>query len=238
VVKNIRKDELFPVVKSQEAGNRIKNDELYPLVAAQNKAAMDEMILLNMAMVKYSVNTFVDRNPGFAFLKADLISSASVGLVKAVNRMAGIPDKDGDPIPTFTDKPNPTSFIGFYIFLYIGKLVEEESLVHVPGRVRRDRKKKGKEIFVPNKEESIDSTFILERDGLRDPRTVVDLTDEIMGCCETNIEREIIQHRIEGRSDQEISDILGVPRISLNLMRRQIYQRFKDRNEEYASSDD
>ena len=198
---------------------------------------MDEMILLNMAMVKYTVKKFVERNPCYGFLLSDLISNASVGLVKAVNRMAGIADKDSDPVPGYSDKPNPTSFIGFYIFLYIGKLIEEESLVYIPKTTRFDRKKSGKELLVPIKEASIDVSFTLEKDGERDPRTMTDLMDEIIGCCETETERQLINHRIEGRSDQEISDIMGIPRISLNLMRRQIYARFKERNDEYESDD-
>lgn len=202
---------------------------------------MDKMILTNMALVKSNVKSFIGRNPGFAFLMADLISHGSLGLVKAVNMMAGIRDKD-DPVvdtsPLEGEKPNPSGFIGYYIILYLGKLIDQEiSTVRVPNRTRQDRKKKGKDLFLPTKEASIDSSYTFEQEGQRDPRTMVDLMDEIEGCCETDTERQLIRHRIEGRSDQEISDIMGIPRISLNLMRRQIYARFKERNDEYDTDD-
>lgn len=201
---------------------------------------MDEMILVNMAIVKYTVKKFVDRNPSYGFLTSDLISHATLGLVKAVNRMAGIPDPDADQnadaiIPS--DKPNPTSFIGNYVFLYIGRLLEQESLVRVPNRTRQDRKRKGKDLFLPIKEESIDSGIVFERDGLVDPRAIVSLMDEIYGCCGTETELEVIRHRTEGRTDLEIGEILGIPRSTVQLLRQGIYERFKARNDEYDTDD-
>jgi len=199
---------------------------------------MDEMILLNSAMVKHTVRKFLEKNPNFAYLQEDLVSHATVGLVKAVNQMAGIPDKDREAIPPVEmTTPNPTAFLGSYIFFYLGRLIEQESTIRIPNRTRQDRKKRGKDLFIPTKEESIDDNYVFQQEGLIDPRTLVDLVDELMGCCETQTERSMIQHRIEGRSDQDIADILGVPRATVNLMRRQIYERFKGRNDEYDTDD-
>jgi hypothetical protein len=214
---------------TQDVGTRKRNDELYPLVAKADRAAMDEMILLNMAMVKHNVKLFLARNPGFAFLHADLISQATIGLVQAVNKMAGINDEDDGP-DLDNEKPNPTSLIGTFIFYRLGELIDSESGLRVPGRSLRRKAKDG--FIPPSKEATIDSSYVFEREGLVDPRSMVDLEDEIIGCCDSEQDRQIVTLRKQGRSDQDISEIMGIPRSTVQLMRQSIYERFKERNDE------
>jgi len=91
----------------------------------------------------------------------------------------------------------------------------------------------GKPLDRPEKEGPASIDDVLKRDGTRDPRSIVDLTDELMGCCESPAEREIVKHRQEGRSDAEIANILGIPKTTTYMMRRGIYARFLQRNPEY-----
>ena len=216
-----------------ESGDKKRNEELYPLVAAGDRKAMDEMIMLNMALVKHKVDLLLNQYPQYGFLVADLISQGTIGLVQAVNLMAGIRKGIEGPVPEISeDKFNPTGFIATTIFYRLGELLDAENGIRVPGRSRRRKIKSG--FAVPVKENSIESEYTLDMAGAVDPRATVDLLDEIYGCCDTDQEREIVRHRIEGRSDQEIADIIEISRWSVYMIRQEIEKRFKGRNDEYA----
>jgi hypothetical protein len=223
------------VDNTQEAGTRARNNELYPLVALADRAAMDEMILLNMAMVKHTVKSFLGRNPSFGYLQQDLVSQATIGLVQAVNKMAGLEDEDQSSPKFNKEKPNPSSLIGTFIFYRLGELIDSENGLRVPGRTLRRKSKTG--FVVPVKEGTVEASYTLEKEGQTDPRTSVDLIDELEGCCETDQELQIMRQRIRGSDDPEIAEMFSIPRSTVNLIRRQIEQRFRERNPTYAFDD-
>lgn len=200
------------------------NDRLYPKVVKGDKAAIEEMILGNMALVTNKVTSYLEQFPQCNHFKDDLISAGHLGLTEAVNKM----------VASDVTEPNPTGFISVYIQSAIGELMDREAGLRVPGRTYRRKKKKGTAMEVPVKEASIDADHVFQQEALQDPRAVVDLLDEIMGCCETPQEREIVRLRIEGRKDDEVADILGLPKTTAYMLRRGIFARFLERNPEMS----
>jgi hypothetical protein len=202
---------------------RESNDALYTRVVAGDEAAIEEMILSNMPMVTKKVADYLESYPQCNHLKEDMLSQGYVGLVKGVRAM----------VNQTTDKNlNPTGVMSKYIHYELGELFDLEAAIRVPQRTWLRKRRKGEEITVATKEFSMTVEDVLERDGTRDPRALVDLIDEIYGCCENDIEKEIIRLRMEGRGDNDIADILGLPKTTTYMMRRGIYARFLERNPE------
>lgn len=201
---------------------RESNDALYTQVVAGDEAAIEEMVLANMAMVTKKVTAYLESFPQCNHLREDLLSQGYVGLVTGVRKMVG------QSVP----EPNPTGFISLYIHHALGEVFDLEATIRVPQRTWLRKRQEGATITVPTKEYSITSFNTFNRDGERDPRAIVDLTDEVYGCCENSIEKEIVRLRIEGHKDDEIATILGLPKTTTYMMRRGIYARFLERNPE------
>lgn len=199
------------------------NDRLFPLVVAGDPGAREEMIKANMPLVLNRVAAYLARFPQCSHLREDLVSQGFVGLVTAVNNMVG----------SNVEEPNPLGFMSFHIQHALGELMDDEATIRVPRRTFLENKAKGKTIPRPEKHGSACADDVLKRDGERDPRSLVDLMDELLGCCESPTEREIVKHRRDGRSDAEIANILGIPKTTTYMMRRSIYARFLQRNPEY-----
>ena len=212
-------------------GTRALNEALYPRVVAGDALARTQMIEANMSLVTNKVQAYLSQHPEWNHLRDDLISEGFVGLTQGVNKMAGIAGEDDLNIPV--DVNNPTGLISTYIYHRLGDLIDKELGIRVPGRTFRRKRKAGEMVGVPVKESSLTVEDTLQEDALVDPRSMVDLQDELIGCCESPTEREIVRHRSEGRSDSDISDILGISKTTTYMMRRGIYARFLQRNPEY-----
>jgi hypothetical protein len=216
-----------PGVKFKHApATRESNDALLPRVVAGDAAAIEEMILANMAMVTKKVTTYLEQFPQCNHLKDDLLSQGYLGLVAGVKSMVG--QKITDP----NKEVNPTGKMSQYIHYYLGEVLDVESAVRVPMRTWQRKRDNGHTIDVPTKESSITVEHVFQKEAAQDPRAVVDLLDEIYGCCENDTEKEIVRLRTEGRKDDEIATILELPKTTTYMMRRGIYQRFLERNPE------
>lgn len=213
---------------SHKTSSREENDALYPRVVAGDESAIQEMILGNMALVAYKVSIYLEQFPHCAHLKEDLLSQGYLGLVTAVRGMVGVQ----------YETPNPTGLMSQSIHYRLGELLDFESAIRIPQRTWIRKRNSGKTIKVPVKESSITGDHVLERDGCQDPRTMVDLIDELYGCCETDEEKEIIRLRMEGRGDDEVSTILGLPKTTTYMLRKGIYDRYLRRNPEMEREDD
>lgn len=198
------------------------NDQLYPLVKAGDQGAREKMILANMAMVTCKVGAYLDQFPHCSHLREDLLSQGYAGLTEAVNNMVG----------QVIDDPNPTGFMSLHIHHALGELLEQESAIRIPKRTLVHKKANGNELRVPAKEASLTAEHVFEREAQRDPRSMTDLMDEILGCCENDTEKQIVNLRSEGRSDADIAAMLGIPKTTTYMMRRGIYARFLERNPE------
>lgn len=210
-------------LNAKQAAKQEAEAKLYARVVAGDAQAREEMILAGKGLVVNRVNSYLARFPSCSHLREDLVSQGYVGLVTAVNNMVG------QTVP----EPNPLGFMSMHIQFALGELMDMEATIRVPRRTYLENKAKGKIIGRPVKEGSASVDDVLKRDGERDPRAIVDLMDELMGCCESPVEREIVMHRRDGRSDAEIADILGIPKTTTYMMRRGIYARFLQRNPEY-----
>lgn len=217
-----RKKKNTTVFYNTPPATRESNDRLYPLVVAGNLAAREEMILSNMAMVTRKVGAYLDQFPQCSHLRDDLLAQGYVGLTEAVNNMVG----------QVCDDPNPTGLMSLHIHYSMGELLDYESAIRIPVRTFHRKKCNGNEPSVPTKEASICSEYVFEKEGQRDPRSLTDLKDEILGCCENDIEKQIVGLRANGRSDADIAAILGIPKTTTYMMRRGIYARFLERNPE------
>lgn len=216
----------------RETGNRELNDRLYPLVVAGDAAAREEMIQSNMPLVLVKVQSWLGSNPEWSHLRDDLLSQGFVGVTQAVNKMAN-PDTEDD-VAEPVENCNPTGYISLYIYHRLGELIDIEQGIRVPGRSLRRKLGDGSMTAAPVKESSLTVEDLLDAQGQQDPRSMIDLEDEINGCCETATERSIVEHRANGSSDEEIAAILGVSKTTVYMMRREIYARFLSRNQEYA----
>lgn len=189
---------------------RLLNNELYPSVVRGDQVARDEMILLNTPLVTVKVDGLLGCFPAFGYLRDDLIGEANLALVEAVNGLAG---KDAD-------KVNPTGYINVAIQRAIGNCLDGE--LYSDDRGARRNRQQGNEQEqirkVPNSEFVIGE---LEHD----PRKEADLLELILGCCETDEERAIVDLRRKGYVDAEIARQLDIPLTTTFMLRRELYQR-------------
>ena len=100
-----------------------ENLELYTRVVAGDTFARQEMIERNMALVLSKVDSFVASRPSVKYLRDDLVSMGSIGLVNAVNTMAA-----------GTVVENPTGYLGAAIVYELQHLFETEDPIPVSRR--------------------------------------------------------------------------------------------------------
>jgi len=193
------------------------NNLLYPRVALGCGRSREQMILSNIGLIVSEVNRFLAFVPGFSHLRDDLISDAFVGLVRAVNKMAS----DG-----IVNDANPTSFMAMSIRGCFGKTVEGEQTIRIPSETRRQKKSKGIELEPPAREFSHYTEEEMEEAFTYDPRKMRDLRETLDACCESDVERKIIELRERKFVDREIAERLGLPLTTTYVMRRTLYARF------------
>ena len=193
------------------AATKEENQVLYERVASGDKAARDEMIERNMALVFEKVNSFVATHRNIRYLQDDLVSSGTIGLVKAVDAMAADGGCSRDPVGCICGS----------IIHTMSDLFETESPINVSRRVR----KRPTSQPVPTRE-----TFNPEKIQSRDSETVelFDLRDQIQSCCWCDQDRSIIRLREEGHTQDEIAALIGVPSGSIYYYIQAIKDRFEE----------
>lgn len=205
-----------------DAATRDENDHLYPRVFAGDEPAIERMIMGNTALVIAKVDDYLREFPAFEHFRDDLKSAGYVAVVEAVRSMVG----------AYVENPNATGFISQKIYFALGQLIDSEQGIRVPGQTYRKKKAAGKEIRVPLRDGTLEVEHTLQKEGTADPRSMVDLRDELDGCCESDVDRDIIRLREEGLSDADIAERLGIPKTTTYMLRRAIYARFLERNPE------
>jgi len=203
--------------KITQSSDHERNERLYPRVMAGDERAREEMIEGNMPLVIVRVNSLIQRNPQFAYLRDDLHSAGFVGLVQAVNKMAD----EGSAIT------NPNGYISAAITYEIMKLARKEAehsgieLVDLPEtdmdatddvlRVLHD---------VPESLVDVNESAV---------HGLIDLRDMLDSCCESDEERTLLRMREEGYSDREIAEALNLPHITLFRLRKELEERFNQK---------
>jgi hypothetical protein len=229
------------MVANGATGSREFNDSLYPRIVANPQAiatilkskrehlpipaelltasvldtldAMKQMIESNMSLVVYRVESYVRAFPTLSHLTDDMTSEGFVGLTTAVNKMA----EQGA-----VEKPHPTSYMTDWITYHIGTVADKETAMGSSGKTVRRKRDDGKalplHVSLPKNLEM--ETY--EDDGIR----LFELRDEILGCCESDEDRMIVDMREKGYVDNDIAKTLGLPYTTVYLLRRELYARF------------
>lgn len=210
--------------KAEAAGypppsSRAKNDALYRKLLAGDPGARSELIKGNMALVIVKVDSYLRQFPNLRYFREDLISAGLLSLVQAVDglRAAGeVPDA------------NPTGYIYTSVQNGLSNAAQEECLIAVPRKSAKRAKAKGQPIAIPKRVAGNDFSELATK-LVDDPMPLIELRDEIDGCCRSDVERKIVQMRHEGYLFQEIAEALDIPLSSANLMLRRVYARFLKR---------
>lgn len=199
---------------------REANSNLFDAVAAGDPAAREQLILQNMPLVQYKVDNFLRAFPKYNYLRDDLVSEGYVGLVEVVNKIAR-----GE-----LENTNPTGYLGLAIQESISIAIEDDALIRVPRRTQNYKKRTGEPLELPRKTNTLAEVSWCS-DGFDFTADMV-LRDELLACCEIEEEREILRLREMGHPDETIAAILGLARVTVYMLRREIYGRFLERNPE------
>lgn len=189
---------------------RERNNALYPRVARGDKEARDELIELNMPLVAIKVDDYLTCFPHLSYLTDDLVGEGNLALVSACDKiMRGEVTND-----------NLTGYLRVSIHNVIGHYVDDE--LHSSDRSARRRRQNGEDPQrfhkVPN------SNYVLDELS-HDPRAEADLHELILGCCDSDEERAIVDLRIKGYKDDEIARQLDISKTTVFMLRRELYQR-------------
>lgn len=95
------------------------------LSGTSRQDAMQAMVLANVPLVMFKVESYIALYPGLAFLHDDLVSAGVLDLTESVHRLANI-------LPTPEGGGNPTGYISQRIIWAIGEFVENDTKNEVP----------------------------------------------------------------------------------------------------------
>lgn len=203
--------ELMQQIACFPTGSIETNDLLYPAVTKGDQVAVKSMIESNIPLVVSKVKSYIEQFPHVSHLYDDLMSAGFLGLVEAVNRMSS---------DRAVDNPHPTSYIGCWVQRRIGEIADDQGDVIASHRTQRRARKDDREL---PKHEPLGECNL---DIHVDPRSMIELRDQIDACCETDEDRAIMDLREKGYSDREISQQLNLPYTTTYMMRREVYSRF------------
>lgn len=224
-----------------------ENDALYQRIRSGDNSAIDGMILGNLPLVESRLNSFLKQYRRFRHLRDDLYGEAILALTQAVNSFA---ERDADKPMCYV-----VSRIDYalknYVDSEIGAGLMSRSTVQrrrasekpLPQRLPLDVEKPPAELWngangrMDRTKVQLDSLGPERRVSRSDAREVIratvadsqdsDVLELILACCETDEERAIVRLRIDGHTDEEIGEQLGVSRQTVNRRRQAIEERFE-----------
>lgn len=150
-------------------------------------------------------------------LADDLVGAALEGIVDAVHRVS--------TSEAMTDHDNLRGFVVSTIHRYISEQIEKHSMVHVPGRTMRRKRKAGADVLEPSRIDFDDPRVIRYRADYSREREF-EITDLLERAIESDEEREILRLRQEGFGDQEIAEQMGLSKTTVFVIRRGLETRF------------
>jgi hypothetical protein len=178
------------------------------------------MIEGNMGLVIIRVNAYLRKCPNMSHYREDLISAALGGLCEAVTSMQDSKD---------AEKVNPTGYIYTVIDQAMTKDADEESTIKIPQRTQQKAREAKKPIdkpcFVGPKTQKTAFSRLKERDFHRP----IEIREELFASCEGDLDRSIIGMYLEGYTDTEIGNMLGMHRLNILKARNAVFDRFKTR---------
>lgn len=188
---------------NKEEQVRERNLELYARVVAGDLEATNEMAELNMPYVVWLANEFLEQHPDCEEYREDFISDGYVGMIQAIHRMqAAEPREDA----------NPTHFIGQAVLWAFQVTI--------------------KQVFhdIDHDQDNITDEIRLKFGG---PSTrmyhmdiLPELLEEMLACCQTELECEIVRLRANNHSNLSITKILEVPEATVRYHLGLIEERY------------
>lgn len=196
-----------------------KNFALSLRVAAGDQGAREAMINGNMPLVLSKVESFIGCFPHVAHLRDDLVSAASVGLVKAVNKISlGKGPRKKDPSA-------PTDFIGMWINRELNQLLENEGIVP-PHTTKYRARAQGEEVTLPTF-----TNAVPERFAAPSYQKQLEARDLLESCCTCEAERTIVAMQIAGHTLMKTAKAIGKSRMTTHRMQKKLYARINRKAE-------
>jgi DNA-directed RNA polymerase specialized sigma24 family protein len=162
----------------------------------------------HQGLVVFLLDRFLAKNPTLRHLHDDLKSEGMLALTQAVN------------------ENKPTASLNRYIRKAFIIAVNNESTIRIPIRTLSRYAKEGEPIVQPTKETSLEWTDSVNDP---DPRPLIDLWDELLACCETEVDKSILTMRRDGYKDEDIAPALEIQVSTVHFLRGQIQKRFNNR---------
>lgn len=95
------------------------------LSGKDRQKAMQEMVLANVPLVMYKVESYIALYPGLDFLYDDLVSAGILDLTESIERLANV-------LQTPEGGGNPTGYISQRVNWAIGEVVENDTKNEIP----------------------------------------------------------------------------------------------------------
>jgi DNA-directed RNA polymerase specialized sigma subunit len=193
-----------------------KNLVLFQRVVAGDAAAREEMIVGNMPLAVAKVESFIRCSTAITHLRDDLAGAAFLGLVKAVNKMAA------GKGPRKADPSAPLDFIGMWINRELGRLVEDETPIHVPHESDRLAKQNGDPIAPP-----VVCNVVPDRCEAPSYEQGLEIRDLIDPCCTTEEERTFVDMLQAGHSLAKIASAIKRSPPTVSRIRKKLKTRIQ-----------
>jgi len=204
--------------KIPKALDREQNERLYVRVMEGDDEAREKMIEGNMPLVIAKVDAYIGCHPQAACLRDDLHSAGFVGLVQAVNTMV----EHEQP-----SNVNPTGYISVAITHEIARGAERESAMGLTSIPEPENGPSSSGNDVPEVGHNVPESIIDVNESA--VQGLLNLRDTLDSCCEREEERTLLRMRDEGYSDREIAEALNISRTSVQRLRKELEQRFKQK---------
>ena len=186
--------------------SRIRNGSV---IAAQT-AVMTHLVLALNIVGRYITAL------GSSSQSDELVSSAVDGLCCAVQKIA----------KREMNHNNLTGYVTEYMHRYISESIEHSPMVRVPARTKRDRRQKGLESSQPATRQLTEAVIEKQFDKKLKQTTDLELKEIVDRLVQSDLERSIIELRVEGRSDLEVANQLGMSNTTVYMIRRELQNRF------------
>lgn len=157
------------------------------------------------------LNKFLAKNPQYNYLRDDLKAEAMLAVVKVSKRS------------------DDSGLSYSHIKKAFTTCINSDMTIRIPQAVLERRKAAGEDLGIMQREGSAEWEHTKEKDGLTDPRSMVDLWDELLGACETEVDRSIIEMRRDGYKDHEIGSLLCMDQSWIVKLRKKIEKRFYEK---------
>lgn len=161
----------------------------------------EALIESKMPLVGRAVGSYLRRKPTFGYLRDDLHSAGTIGLVKALDR--------------FTDAPN--AYIMRWILGAISDAVASEQTIEIPATSRRRAERQGKPI-APISVSRLTVDLVDERSG--------DPLNSVLECCRDDRESQIVRLKAYGYTNREIANRMQLHESRISQLLSDIERRF------------